>query len=59
MRPVLKDIPGSELRVLPGLNHVMQAAHTGSPSEFETIQESISPIALDAVGQWVVQQTRR
>jgi hypothetical protein len=56
MRPVLKTIPGSEVRVLPGLNHVMQTARTGSPQEFGTIQESIAPVALETIDVWVARQ---
>jgi pimeloyl-ACP methyl ester carboxylesterase len=56
MRPVLKTIPGSEVRVLPGLNHVMQTARTGSPQEFGTIDETISPLALATIDGWVVRQ---
>jgi uncharacterized protein len=56
MRPVLKTIPGSEVRVLPGLNHVMQTARTGSPQEFGSIDETISPVALETIGSWVARQ---
>jgi hypothetical protein len=56
MRPVLATIRGSKLQVLPGLNHVMQTAHTGAPQEFGTIEESISPVALKLIGDWVAKQ---
>ena len=56
MRPVLKTIPGSEVRVLPGLNHVMQTARTGSPQEFGTIEETIAPLALETVDVWIAKQ---
>jgi uncharacterized protein len=56
MRPVLKTIPGSEVRVLPGLNHVMQTARTGSPQEFGTIEQTMAPLALETIDVWI---TRR
>jgi hypothetical protein len=59
MRPVLKTIPGSEVRVLPGLNHVMQTAKTGSSKEFGTIEETISPVALATIDHWVARQVHR
>lgn len=53
MKPALANIPGSHVEVLQGLNHVMQTAQTGSPEEFDTIEESISPVALKVIGDWV------
>jgi pimeloyl-ACP methyl ester carboxylesterase len=59
VRPVLAKIPGSEMRVLPGLNHVMQTARTGSAKEFGTIEETISPVALATIDDWVARQVHR
>jgi hypothetical protein len=59
MRPVLETIPGSKLEVLPGLNHMMQTAQTGSARDSESSQESISPLALRAVGDWIAEQVQR
>ena len=53
MKPTLAKIPGSKLVVLNGLNHVMQTAKTGSPMEFGTIQETIAPVALRTIGDWI------
>ena len=58
MRPALAGIPGSKVLVLPGLNHVMQTAQTGSPREFGSIEESISPLALKTIGDWIAEQVR-
>ena len=38
---------------LPGLNHVFQPAGTGSPTEYGTIEETIDPKALTAIGDWI------
>jgi hypothetical protein len=44
---------------LPDLNHLFQAAGTGSPEEYADITETFSPKALDVVGDWVVKHTAR
>jgi hypothetical protein len=41
---------------LPGLNHLFQTAKTGSPSEYAQIEETISPVALDKMASWILQQ---
>jgi len=42
---------------LPGLNHLLQTAKTGSPSEYARIEETMSPSALKTIGDWIVEQT--
>jgi hypothetical protein len=54
MRPVLATIPGSRLQVLPQLNHVMQTAKTGLPKEFTQIEETIAPLAMQTIGDWIL-----
>jgi hypothetical protein len=39
---------------LPGLNHFLQTAKTGLPSEYAEIDETVSPVALKTVGDWIV-----
>ena len=43
---------------LPGLNHLFQTATTGAPSEYAEIEETMSPVALEKVAGWIIQQTR-
>jgi len=43
---------------LPGLNHLFQTAQTGVPSEYVKIEETISPVALKIIGDWVLEQIR-
>jgi hypothetical protein len=38
---------------LPKLNHLFQTAVTGSPAEYDTIEETMSPAALDAITNWI------
>ncbi|MDX1932588.1 MAG: alpha/beta fold hydrolase [Capsulimonadales bacterium] len=45
-------------RELPGLNHLFQPTKTGSLSEYGTIEETISPVALQTIGDWVLSVTR-
>lgn len=43
---------------LPGLNHLFQGCKTGSPSEYSTIEQTFSPVALDEILKWIKIQTR-
>lgn len=45
-------------RELPRLNHLFQTARTGLPNEYSEIEETVAPVALEAIGDWVVQRTR-
>jgi pimeloyl-ACP methyl ester carboxylesterase len=38
---------------LPGLNHLFQTAGTGAVGEYARIEETIAPVALDAIGNWL------
>ena len=44
---------------LPGLNHLFQTCTTGSPSEYATIEETIAPIALRTMGDWIIAHTQK
>jgi fermentation-respiration switch protein FrsA (DUF1100 family) len=50
-----KDFKAVEL---PGLNHLFQTCKTGSVAEYQQIEETISPTALDLMGNWILQHTR-
>jgi len=43
---------------LPGLNHLFQECKTGSPSEYATIEQTFSPVALDEILKWIKIQTK-
>lgn len=45
------------VKELPGLNHLFQTAKTGSPSEYAKIEETISPAALEIIGNWISEHT--
>ena len=41
-----------------GMNHLLQDAKTGSPNEYNDIEQTISPTALKIICDWVSTQTR-
>jgi pimeloyl-ACP methyl ester carboxylesterase len=42
---------------LPDLNHLFQTAQTGLPDEYYSIEETMSPVALEVMGDWLVEIT--
>jgi len=44
------------IKELPNLNHLFQTAKTGNLSEYAQIDETISPVALEAIGTWIQAQ---
>lgn len=44
------------VRMLSGLNHLFQKAETGNPMEYRTIPETMNPVALEAVGSWILRR---
>ncbi|MEU1982296.1 alpha/beta fold hydrolase [Nocardia sp. NPDC019395] len=52
MRALLAEKPDRTVRVFDGLNHLMQPAYTGLPSEYESIETTIDPMVLDTVTGW-------
>jgi pimeloyl-ACP methyl ester carboxylesterase len=41
------------VKELPNLNHLFQECKTGLPSEYYSIEETISPVAMGAVLEWI------
>jgi fermentation-respiration switch protein FrsA (DUF1100 family) len=44
---------------LPGLNHLFQTCQTGAVTEYGHIEETIAPVALSLVSDWIRQQMSR
>jgi uncharacterized protein len=42
-----------------GLNHLFQHAQTGSPTEYSDIEETFAPEALEYIGKWILEQTKK
>ena len=47
------------VKELPGLNHLFQTAKTGNIDEYAKIEETISPLALETMAQWIEAQTKQ
>jgi len=47
------------VKELPGLNHLFQTAQTGNIDEYAKIEETIAPVALETMAQWIEAQTRQ
>jgi len=41
---------------IPGLNHLFQTARTGAPAEYAEIEETLSPVALEKMANWILKQ---
>lgn len=49
-----ETVPGVEVRVLEGANHLFQPAETGAVSEYGAIEETMAEDALDTVTAWIL-----
>lgn len=47
-----------EIKMLPGLNHLFQTSTTGKISEYSQIEETISPVALNTMLDWIKKVTK-
>ena len=52
-REALKKNPKATVMELAGMNHLLQDAKTGAPSEYNDIEESMSPTALKVITDWL------
>ena len=43
----------------PKLNHLFQTSETGSPNEYSKIEETIAPIALSTISDWILIVTKK
>jgi pimeloyl-ACP methyl ester carboxylesterase len=46
------------IEVIPGANHLFQAAVTGSPGEYATLEKEFVPGLLDRIANWILTRTR-
>ena len=44
---------------LANLNHLFQTARTGAVGEYADIEETVAPVALDAMSSWIRKHTAR
>lgn len=59
IRAAMKGNPDVTIVELPGLNHLFQTAPTGAAGEYADIEETIAPIALRTMGDWIVAHTAK
>lgn len=57
-RQALKGNAKATVLVLPGLNHLLQRAETGSPQDYGDIDETLADAARTAVTNWIADHTR-
>ncbi|MFQ5530617.1 MAG: alpha/beta hydrolase family protein, partial [Gemmatimonadota bacterium] len=48
--------PDFQVVALDGLNHLLQTAETGLINEYGRIEETIAPVALQTIGDWIAQR---
>jgi uncharacterized protein len=53
IRAALAGNPDVTVAELPGLNHLFQTARTGGISEYADIEETMAPLALETVANWI------
>jgi len=56
----LKEAGNKDFTVkeLPNLNHLFQTCKTGAVSEYNSIEETLAPVALETMGDWILERTR-
>jgi pimeloyl-ACP methyl ester carboxylesterase len=50
--------PRAVIRQLPKLNHLFQTASTGGSQDYGTIEETMAPIALSTISDWILGTVR-
>lgn len=58
-KAALAGNPDASIVVLPGLNHIGQTAGTGLGDEYGKIEETMSPVVLAAITDWIRLHTAR
>lgn len=46
------------IKEYPNLNHLFQECETGSPNEYSVIEQTISPVVLKDITEWVKERTK-
>jgi len=54
IKAALKGNPGATIVELPDINHMFQTAKIGTPAESASIEETMSPVVLRMIADWVV-----
>jgi pimeloyl-ACP methyl ester carboxylesterase len=54
LRAALSGDPKAKVVELPDLNHLFQTAASGGVEEYGKIEETVAPLALKTIGDWIV-----
>ncbi|MET0754102.1 MAG: alpha/beta fold hydrolase [Pyrinomonadaceae bacterium] len=46
------------VKSFPKLNHLFQTSQTGAVSEYDKIEETISPVVLETIADWILKHTK-
>ena len=46
------------VKAFPKLNHLFQTSQTGLPDEYGKIEETISPVVLETISDWILKHTK-
>ena len=44
------------IKLMPGLNHLFQPCKTGDVSEYESIEQTMSPEVLELIADWIAKR---
>jgi len=53
IKAALKDNKDATVIEIPNLNHLFQTARTGGVGEYDQIEETVAPVALDEMATWI------
>lgn len=53
IKAALKDNRDVTIVEIPNLNHLFQTAKTGAVGEYDQIEETVAPVALDTMANWI------
>ena len=48
--------PNFRIVEMEGLNHLFQESATGAPSEYATIEQTFSPVAMKLIADWILEE---
>jgi hypothetical protein len=46
------------IKTFPKLNHLFQTSETGSPTEYAKIEETIAPVILETISDWILKRVK-
>lgn len=50
--------PDFTIKKLEGLNHLFQTSETGDELEYQKLEETFSPVAMDVIAKWILSRTK-